>query len=114
MPKPIPRIAKASMSSKERDLRSRLVQLASATGILHGTLNTRARTCGKSNCKCARGEKHVSLYLMITQDGQTRHLFIPESYVDRVRQWVENYQQVLTLLDEISDAYWTKVQNREE
>jgi Family of unknown function (DUF6788) len=102
------------MNLKERDLRSRLLQLASVTGILHGTLNTRARTCGKANCKCARGEKHVSLYLMITKDGQTRHLFVPPPYVDRVRQWVENYQQVLALLDEISDVYWTKIQEREE
>lgn len=102
------------MTLQERDLRSRLTQLVTGGGILHGTLNTRARSCGKSNCKCARGEKHVSLYVVVSEDGKTRHLYIPESHVSRVRQWVEHYQRALILLEEISQVYWTKVKNREE
>lgn len=109
-----PRIPKAKMTAQERDLRSRLGQLVTGKGILHGTLNTRARSCGKSNCKCARGEKHVSLYVVVTEGGKTRHLYIPESHVSQVRQWVEHYQRVLTLLEEISQVHWTKVQNREK
>ena len=114
MPKSHPRISKGKMTLQERDLRSRLAQLVASKGILHGTLNTRARTCGKSNCKCARGDKHVSLYVVVSEGGKTRHLYIPESHVSQVRQWVEHYQRVLALLEEISQVYWAKVQNREE
>ena len=102
------------MTRQERDLRSRLVRLISAQGMLHGTLDERARTCGKPNCKCARGEKHVSLYLVVRVDGKLRHLYIPESHANEVRSWVAHYQQSLALLEEISAVYWLKVQNREK
>jgi hypothetical protein len=114
MPRSGSEISKGKMTMQERDLRSRLKQLVNSRGILHGTLNTRARTCGKSNCKCARGEKHVSLYLVVTEDGKTRHLYIPESHVGQVSEWVEQYQRALAILDEISQLHWTKIQNREK
>ena len=102
------------MTARERELRSKLAQLVSAKGILHGCLNVRARSCGKSNCKCARGEKHVSLYVVVTEAGQTRHLYVPESQAGKVCQWVEHYQRALSLLDEISAMSWQKVLDREE
>src|SRR5271157_3312187 len=100
MPSPNSKIAKSKMSLQERDFRSCLAQLISSQGLLHGTLDERARTCGKSNCKCARGEKHVSLYLVIREAGKLRHLYIPESHVGQVREWVEQYQKALTILEE--------------
>ncbi|MGH2639502.1 MAG: DUF6788 family protein [Rhabdochlamydiaceae bacterium] len=102
------------MSLKERDLRSRLAQLISSQGLLHGTIDERARTCGKQNCKCFRGEKHVSLYLVFREDGKLRHLYVPDSHADQVRAWVENYQRLLALVEEISTIHRQKVQNREK
>jgi hypothetical protein len=113
MPSSDSKISKAKMNPQERDLRSRLNRLVSQEGLLHGTLDERARTCGKSNCKCARGEKHVSLYLVVREDGKLRHLYVPESYASQVRSWVEHYQKSLALLEEISTMYWRKIQNRE-
>jgi hypothetical protein len=114
MPSAKSRIPKASMSLRERDLRSRLLQSISSQGILRGTLDERARTCGKSNCKCTRGEKHVSLYVVVRENGKLRHLYVPASYANQVRAWAEHYQRMLAQLEEISDIYWLKVQNREE
>lgn len=102
------------MSLRERDLRSRIAQLISSQGVLHGTLDERARTCGKRNCKCARGEKHISLYLVVRQDGKLRHLYVPKSHANQVRTWVEHYQRLLDLAEELSTVYWEKIQNREE
>ncbi|MHC4697504.1 MAG: DUF6788 family protein [Planctomycetota bacterium] len=58
------KIPRTGMSPRERDRRSRLAQLAHGAGLLRGSLAIRERACGKSNCKCAKGEKHVSLYLV--------------------------------------------------
>jgi hypothetical protein len=113
MPAPDSKIPKAKMSLREREMRSRLAQLISSQGMLRGTLDERARTCGKANCKCVRGEKHVSLYLVVREDGKLRHLYVPESYATQVRSWVQQYQKSLALLDEISGFYWLRVQNRE-
>jgi hypothetical protein len=102
------------MSLRERDLRSRLSQLIAGEGVLHGTLDERARTCGKPNCKCARGEKHISLYLVVREEGKLRHLYVPESYANQVRNWVAHYQRLLALAEELSSMYWEKIQKREK
>lgn len=109
-----PEISKARMSSTERDFRSRFNQLISGSGFMRGTLTTREKVCGKSNCKCARGEKHVALYLVASKDGKQQQLFIPNSYEGKVRKWLDQYKQVEQLLEELSDLHWKKIQNREE
>ncbi len=107
------KIASSKMTGKERDLRSHVTRLVSRYGFLHGTLNVKERTCGKSNCKCVRGEKHSSLYIVSKREGELRQLFVPSDREAEVRQWVERYQEVKKLLDDISDMYWDKIQKRE-
>jgi len=45
------------MSARERELRSVLNRLLSRQGLIHGTLLSRQRVCGKPNCRCARGRE---------------------------------------------------------
>lgn len=89
MPEQTPNIPRANMSSRERELRSRLAQLISARGLIRATLNPRDITCGKSRCKCARGEKHTYLYLVAGEDSKRRQLLIPKSLESKARQWVQ-------------------------
>jgi hypothetical protein len=70
--------------------------------------------CGKAQCKCTRGQLHESLYLVITQGGRTRQLYVPQAWQERVRQWVQEYRQVRRLLEEVSQICWEKVHNRED
>ena len=74
MPERSPDISKAAMSRNERQLRSRLAQLVSAKGFVRATLNHRDITCGKSNCKCATGDKHAYLYIVAGDTGKRRQL----------------------------------------
>ena len=108
------KIPRAKMSPGERDRRSRLAQLAHGAGLLRGTLAIRERACGKSNCKCTKGEKHVSLYLVASYEGRVRQLFIPKDWETQVRRWVQQYQEARKLLEEVSLLYWDKVQKRQE
>jgi hypothetical protein len=111
---PTPNISKSKMSVQERELRSRLNQLISSKGLLRGTLNPREITCGKSNCKCARGEKHPYLYLVVSDSGKLRQILIPRSREVEVRQWVKQYQSMQEILEEITLIYRDKIRNREE
>ncbi len=108
------KISRASMSPRERDRRSRLAQLAHGAGLLRGTLAVRERACGKSNCKCAKGEKHVSLYLVASYEGHVRQLFIPKDWEPQVRRWAQQYKEARKLLEEVSLLYWDKVKKRKE
>ena len=42
-----------------------MAQRAHGAGLLRGTLAIREPACGKSDCNCAKGEKHVPLCFAI-------------------------------------------------
>lgn len=107
-------ISRAKMSLPERRVRSRLAQLVAQRGVLRGSLLVRRRVCGKPGCKCTRGQKHESLYLVISEGGRTRQLFVPKEWEPRVRQWVEDYRRARQLTEEISRIYWDKVRKRRD
>lgn len=102
------------MSAAERRARSQLAQLLSRQAVIRGTLLVRRRKCGKANCHCAQGEGHESLFLVISENGRTRQLFVPKDWESRVRLWVEDYHRARVLLEEISRIYWDKVRSRQD
>lgn len=108
------KIHRAHMPPAERQARSRLAQLLTQRGVIRGTLLVRKRKCGKANCRCAQGEGHESLFLVISENGRTRQLFVPKDWESRVRLWVEDYHRARKLLEEVSRIYWDKVRNRQD
>jgi hypothetical protein len=100
---------RSSLSTAERNFRSRLTQLVHDAWFLRGTLSVRSRPCGKPNCHCARGQLHASLYLVQSRQGKLRQLSIPKQWEDRVRQAVSNYQQMRRLIEEISELEWKRL-----
>ncbi len=103
------------MSRAERDLRSRLTKLLHSDAIIRGSLTVRERTCGKSSCRCVtKGEKHTGLYLVVSEEGKYRQIFVPKAFEDDVRRWVESYANARTLLEEISKLQHQKLRKREK
>ena len=101
------------MSPGERELRSRLGQLLHSAGFLRGSLSLRERVCGKPNCKCSRGERHVGLYLVASEGGKPRQLFVPRAWEDDVREWVQNHHEARAILEEISELHRARLKKRE-
>jgi hypothetical protein len=106
-------IQRNQMSAVERRARSQLAQLLTQRGVIRGTLLVRKRKCGKANCRCAQGEGHESLFLVISENGRTRQLFVPRDWESRVRLWVGDYHRARELLEEVSRIYWDKVRQRQ-
>lgn len=101
------------MSVEERRVRSRLTQIVSTEGLIRGTLLERERACGNPRCRCATGQKHRAVYLMLREDGKLRQLYVPAAYEARVRQWVDNHKQLKQLLRQLSDIHWQQVKQRQ-
>ena len=101
------------MSSEERGFRSALNRLIAGRGLLRGTIVRRQRVCGHPNCKCARGEKHPEMLLVVSEDGKRRQLHIPKDWQETVEQWVSDYHEVRGLLERLSRLHWEKVTRRE-
>jgi hypothetical protein len=101
------------MTAQERQWRSKLAQIVSQQGFIRGSLLERHRVCGKPNCRCARGHKHKSLYLVLSKQGRSQQLYVPMQWEAAVRQWVQNYHNVRDLMEKISEGFWKKVKKRQ-
>ena len=97
--------AKSQLPPKDRAARSRLVQLlAAAQPLARASLVTMARGCGKKGCRCARGEKHVSLYLAARLGKKRKMIYIPPELEEAARRLVGNGKKAEELLEEMSQA----------
>jgi hypothetical protein len=61
--------------------------------LLKGTLVEVQRTCGKSGCKCARGERHTCWQLSASVEGKSRTWNVPRRYVGKVKELTGNYRR---------------------
>lgn len=107
------RLPRTTFSPAERRRRSRAAALAHSSRLLRGTLSVRNQTCGKESCRCARGEPHLSLYLVQSHNGKPRQLYVPKDWEERVRRAVKDYQELQTLLEEISEWEWRRLTRKE-
>jgi uncharacterized protein DUF6788 len=103
---------RSGLPPSERRFRSRIAQLASSQWFLRGTLSERFRKCGKSNCRCAQGDPHKSLYLVQSHAGRPRQICVPKVWEQRVRQAVAGYQQMQQLIEEVSELEWDRLRER--
>ena len=103
---------RAKLSAAERNFRFRIAQLSSGQWFLRGTLSERSGTCGKANCRCARGELHRSLYLVQSQAGKIRQICVPKAWQQRVRQAVNDYRLMQKLIEEVSELEWKRLQEK--
>jgi hypothetical protein len=103
---------RAKLSAAERNLRSRIAQLASGQWFLRGTLSDRSSKCGKPNCHCANGELHQSVYLVQSHAGKLRQLCVPKPWRERLRQAVADYQEMQRLIEEVSELKWKCIQEK--
>ena len=94
---------KSSMTRAEREARSKAVKIVSSELFVQGSLIEMARVCGKKNCKCTRGEKHISLYLAVRKDNKRKMIFIPKNLEKEARLLVKAYQKIKRSLETISD-----------
>ncbi len=82
--------------------------------MVKGSLYQLGRSCGNPNCKCARGEKHLSWYLSLKVDGKTKLAYIgrvvPSDIDERVKRY-RHHQRILARIRSI-DAQISDYLNR--
>jgi hypothetical protein len=101
-------------SWQERAWRRRVRELLREDGIMRGSISMRLRVCGKSNCRCAQGERHEAMVLVYRRANRTTQLYVPKAWEARVRQWVKRYGEVRELLEKLSGIYEARVRQRRD
>ena len=96
----------ASLKASQLTLRRRKLvhQLCELGPVLRASLIQRFTQCGKPGCKCMQGEKHGPAYYLTVSyaKGRTRQIYVPKELQPLAEQWVRNYHQAMTVLEEIS------------
>lgn len=107
-------MSRTRFAAAERALRSRLAKLIHEEPVLRGTLSVRRVTCGKAGCRCAKGEKHVALFLSSSREGKIRQVFVPAALEKEIRGWVANYRQARDLLEAVSESALERLNARKQ
>jgi hypothetical protein len=95
------------MTTQELETRKAqlLESLPSVGHVIHGSLINSNTKCGKSNCRCAKGERHKTLRLSSYYHGQTAVDHVPASWEPWMREGIKNYDAAQEMLLELAEIH---------
>jgi hypothetical protein len=104
-----------STSSLKKKRAALLRNLPDLQKLIRGSLIERYKRCGKSGCKCATGQGHgPKHYLSTHQPGGTPLMeYVPQSYEEQIKEYLENFRQAREILDEICQINQELLRRRE-
>jgi len=70
--------------------------------VIRGSLVKVYISCGRKNCKCQRGIKHLAYYLSSKKKTKTRLVYIPKEFLKDIRESIRIYK---VLKDRLEDLY---------
>lgn len=87
--------------------------------LVHGSLFTLRRKCGKPTCRCATGDRHESPALSFSVDGKTKIITLRPGELEPVSDAVEAYRTARADLDDAAAGYeqvrdWLAARRREQ
>ena len=100
---------RSQFSVRRRRLHSRLISLLHRGPLMKAATYVLRNTCGKPNCKCATGDKHETPYVARTREGKRQARSIPKELRDEVPKWIERYEEIEKLLEELSVEAWQEL-----
>lgn len=100
---------RSHLSPRERKARSRGTQIFHDQDFIAGSLITMKHTCGKKGCRCAQGDKHVSLYLAINLKGKRKMISIPAGFTQKVTAAVDSYKEFKPLMQTVSEECFRRL-----
>ena len=80
--------------------------------VIKGSMVWLSRECGKENCRCREGKKHVSLYISRSHKGRTQMMYIPHRYEEVVKEGVKRYKTIIAVLEDISQKNLKNIKQR--
>jgi len=73
--------------------------------VIKGTVYELKRKCGKSGCKCARGELHTRMVVSASEKGKTKLQVIPHGSLGEVQAKVRRYQELRRVRARLREIY---------
>lgn len=96
-----------------RAIFSKIHKLVDEKKFIRGSLVYLRNKCGKKNCRCTRGERHISLYIRKSDKGKPKMTLISRKKWGEVREMNKRYKDILALLEEVSNYEWEHLKDKE-
>jgi len=85
---------RSQLTQAQQELAMLLEDCFGRGSLLPASLYTLRRKCGKSSCRCTRGQLHESTVLSYRGQGRPRNISPSPEQVDTLRQMTEDYRRV--------------------
>lgn len=105
---------KSQMLKKEREIISEMQKIIRNSDLIRANTVRMARVCGNKNCKCAKGQKHVSLYASRSHKGKQRMHYIPKKLEKGVCTKIKRYRRLKSLLDKLLEINWKRLMEQKK
>ena len=108
---------KAKSTSALRRRRKTLIKkLPPLEAVFRGSLIERYKRCGKPGCKCAQTRGHgPKYYLSVSKPKQKPETdYIPLDYQAQAAEYIENFRQIKTILEELCEINRELIRRREK
>lgn len=99
------------MSRFETRRNGKLKKLADCQAFVAASISEVKRTCGKPNCKCARGEPHRAHVLTYKVEGKTKTVHVPKDLLEDVQAWVKEHKRIKKIIQEVSQLSMEIIRN---
>lgn len=70
--------------------------------VIRGTVVTTQLTCGKPNCHCQAGRKHIVHYITLKLKGKSKIFYIKKNSIKKASIWSKNYQKTKSIVDKLT------------
>jgi len=99
------------LKKRQQQLKTKIKQLLD---LLIGSVVGYQMKCGKKNCKCVQGERHICFYLSYKKQGKTVNNYVPKHLVDEARSMTDNHKQLKQVLAELSEVNFELLRQRDK
>ena len=108
-------------SSRRKRIRQRTMQLRRVINamdyVASGTLHTRTKVCGRSNCKCADdlASRHGPYFEWSRRkEGRLVHSVVPKEQAEWLKDAIANYRKIHRLLEAWEDETALEILKRQK
>lgn len=70
--------------------------------VIRGTVIKTTRTCGKPNCHCRTGKKHIIYYIALQLKNKLKAFYIKKKTFKKALMWSRNYQKVKSITEKLT------------
>jgi len=96
--------SQTELDELRREKEALLARIPSLGNLMHGSYFSRHLVCSRPGCKCHSGEKHGPVMCLgVVYEGRQRQQYVPKSLEGEAVAAVDAYNQVLAILDRVSD-----------